>query len=206
MAKKKKKSKKILLLSAMAFVCVIIFFLALSLLLIQSKRSSEPNPVVVLETTMGEIELSLDRTRAPATVEEFLLFVDEKYYDGTIIYDITPGRFVQGGVYTADFRTKPAHAPIILESNSGLKNKAWTIGLARQSDSAPSSGAFYINLADNPDLDYNPPEKPGFAVFGNVSSGFDTLKAMNSSRTVVRFKSAGWPAENIIITKAYRKR
>lgn len=206
MLKRKAERKKLVMLAIIAIICFSAFLYALTVVIIQSKRSSEPNPVVVLETTMGKIELSLDRTRAPATVEDFLSFVEEGYYDGTLIYDISPGMFVQGGVYTADFRTKQAHEPIILESNNGLKNNAWTIGVSRQDEMKFSSGAFYINLADNPNLDYNPPKTPGFAVFGNVSSGFDVLSAINSSPTVTRFGSAGWPAENIIITRAYRKK
>lgn len=206
MLKRKSERKKLLMLAMIAVICLAAFLYSLTIVLIQSKRSSEPNPVVVLETTKGNIELSLDRNRAPATVEDFLSFVEEGYYDGTLIYDISPGRFIQGGVYTSDFRTKPGHEPIILESNNGLKNKAWTIGVSRQDEMKFSSGAFYINLADNPDLDYNPPKTPGFAVFGNVSSGFDVLSAINSTPTVTIFGSAGWPAENIIITRAYRKK
>jgi len=205
MAKHRKKKKKIL--SALSFLFILLILAAMLFIIIsKSAKDAEPNPVVVLETTKGNIELSLDRVRAPATVDNFLRYVDEKYYDGLLMHRIVPGRFIEAGVYTSQFREKSTHEPIILESNNGLKNKAWTIAMVHQAAPDSATNGFFINLADNPNLDYNPPSTPGFAVFGNISSGFDVLSAINSTKTNVRFNAAGWPAENIIIIKAYRKK
>lgn len=204
--KKNKLENKMLLLSFITLICLLVFSVSVFLMLSRTNRSKEPNPLVVLETTMGEIELSLDRTRAPISVDNFLSYVEEGYYDGTLIHQVSKGRFVEGGVYNPNFYEKPTHEPIILESNNGLINRAWTIGFGHLEEPNSATNGFYINLADNPDLDYNPPLTPGYAVFGNVSSGFDTLSLINSTPTITLFKQAGWPAENIIIMRAYRKK
>lgn len=196
------KKQIFFLISIITLLIIIILFLLLPKVI----RDSEPNPVVVIETSKGNIELSLDRVAAPATVNNFLRYVDEKYYDSLLIHRVVPGKFVEGGVYTAGLREKPVHEPIILESNNGLKNKAWTIAMGHQSNPNSATNGFFINLADNPNLDYNPPSTPGFAVFGNISSGFDALRAINSTPTIMQFNAAGWPSENIIIIKAYRKK
>jgi peptidyl-prolyl cis-trans isomerase A (cyclophilin A) len=206
MTKRKKSSgnkKQIFFLaSIMALLLIIIIFFLLPKVI----SDAEQNPVVVLETTKGKITLSLDRVAAPVTVNNFLRYVDEKYYDGLLVHKIIRGRFIEAGVYTPNIREKPTHEPIILESNNGLKNRAWTIAMGRQAQLNSATNGFFINLADNPNLDYNPPSTPGFAVFGNISSGFDVLSAINSTPTIVKYNFFDWPAEDIIIIKAYRKR
>lgn len=134
-------------------------------------------PVVVVDTSLGELELELDPQRAPRTVENFLRYVRAGFYDGTIFHRVIDGFMVQGGGYTRDLRLKtPLFPSIPLESRNGLKNRRGALAMARGRAPDSATCQFYINLVDNPFLDYNETTNPaGHAVFGRVISGWETL-------------------------------
>lgn len=128
------------------------------------------NPVVELETDVGAITVELYQEEAPVTVENFLRYVEDGFYDGTIFHRIIPGFMMQGGGLTFDFVEKETREPIVNESDNGLPNKEGTIAMARTSDPDSAAAQFYINLADNTHLD-----EEGYAVFGNVVDGWEVI-------------------------------
>lgn len=131
-------------------------------------------PRVELTTDEGTIILELFPERAPATVDNFLRYVDEGYYEGTIFHRVIPGFVLQGGGLTYDFTRKPPRDPIINESDNGLSNKPMTLAMARHSDPDSATSQFYINLNHNPGLDATE-DRPGYTVFGQVVDGYDTV-------------------------------
>ncbi|WP_449370120.1 peptidylprolyl isomerase [Thiomonas sp.] len=132
-------------------------------------------PKVEFVTTMGRFVVQLDPVRAPKTVANFLDYVKSGFYKGTIFHRVIPGFMVQGGGFTADMQQKPTRAPIPLESQNGLRNLKGTIAMARTSNPNSATSQFFINVADNPSLDYPKPDGYGYAVFGKVSSGMDVI-------------------------------
>ena len=133
----------------------------------QSADSPASSPRVRVYTTAGSFVIELNRERAPLTVEAFLAYVKQGFYNGTIFHRVIPGFIAQAGGYTADFKLKPTKGNIVNESGNGLANLRGTVGLARSNDPHSGTSQFYINLADNVDL--NPrPTRWGYAVFGKV--------------------------------------
>jgi cyclophilin family peptidyl-prolyl cis-trans isomerase len=153
---------------------------------------------VKLETTMGDIVIELDEKASPVTVKNFLAYVEESFYDGTIFHRVIPNFMIQGGGFTPDMVQKQTHPPIINESNNGLKNDRGTIAMARlpQPDSATSQ--FFINHRDNPGLNYVP-NKPGYAVFGKVVEGMDTVDKIAAVKTGQKGRFADVPVEPVVI-------
>ncbi|MDB5985978.1 MAG: peptidyl-prolyl cis-trans isomerase [Nevskia sp.] len=146
----------------------------------------EPTPRVLLQTSMGDIIVQLDREHAPRSVDNFLRYVRERHYDGSLIHRVVPGFVIQGGGYDVALQEKPAHAPIPLEAGNGLSNLRGTLGMAR--DEAPDSATaeFYINLADNLKLDPHPDipgREHGYAVFGRVIDGMAVVDRIATIRT-----------------------
>jgi len=141
--------------------------------------TAAPAPRVALHTSMGEIVIELAPDKAPATVENFLGYVREGFYNGTILHRVIDNLLIQGGAYTVDLQTKPTRAPIALESNNELSNLRGTIAAARAPSTSESATAqFFINVVDNPRFDYssdNSEFTKGFAVFGHVVSGMDVI-------------------------------
>lgn len=140
--------------------------------------AANPHPKVTIETTEGNIVVELDRNKAPASVKNFLMYVDEGHYNGTIFHRVIDGFMIQGGGYSEDFQRKPTHDPVHNESNNGLKNTIGTIAMARTRDPESATAQFFINVADNDFLD-SPPDSPtgtGYTVFGHVISGMDTVQ------------------------------
>lgn len=136
--------------------------------------ASSLTPQVQIETSHGSFVVELDTVRAPLSAENFLRYVRDRHYDGTVFHRVIPGFVVQGGGFGADFAPREPRAPIPNESGNGLANRRGTLGLARTD--SPHSGAaqFYVNLADNAGLDPLP-SRWGFAVFGRVIAGMETL-------------------------------
>lgn len=152
--------------------------LILSLMLAPlSIRGQEPfevtaEPQVRVFTTVGEFVIKLDRARAPLTVEAFLEYVTQGFYAGTVFHRVVQGFVAQGGGYTADLEPKATTGMVFNESGNGLSNLRGTVGLARANDPHSGTSQFYINLADN--LDLNPrPTRWGYAVFGTIVEGMD---------------------------------
>ncbi|WP_348759486.1 peptidylprolyl isomerase [Candidatus Methylocalor cossyra] len=141
---------------------------------------SETSPQVKFETNLGDIVVTLNPSKAPVTVENFLAYVKEGFYDGTLFHRVIPGFMAQGGGFTKDFQPKPTHPPIKNEADNGLPNKRGTIAMARSSDPNSATAQFFINFKDNAFLDYrNPtPQGWGYAVFGEVTQGMDVVDKM----------------------------
>jgi cyclophilin family peptidyl-prolyl cis-trans isomerase len=138
------------------------------------------NPAVVIKTTKGDITVELDPVKAPVTVQNFLSYVDEKFYDGTIFHRIIKGFMIQGGGLTPDYKEKKEKAPIKNESGNGLSNLRGTIAMARGEALNSATCQFYINHADNmPSLDRK------YAVFGRVIAGMDVVDAIAAVPTGV---------------------
>ncbi len=143
------------------------------------------NPKVKMQTTLGDIALELDAQAAPISVKNFLEYVNDGYYDGTIFHRVIKGFMIQGGGLTAKMHPKPANDPIINEASNGLKNKRGTIAMARTADPDSATSQFFINHADNDFLDYTgpTPDRIGYAVFGKVTEGMDVVDKIAAVRT-----------------------
>ena len=138
-------------------------------------------PKVKLTTSMGDIVVQLDPAKAPKTVENFLAYVNDKHYDGTVFHRVMDGFMIQGGGFTADMQQKPTKPPIALEANNGLKNDTYTIAMARTSNPNSATSQFFINVKDNAMLNAPQPDGHGYAVFGKVVEGtavVDKIKAV----------------------------
>ena len=143
-----------------------------------TQQMSNPHPRVKLETNLGDLVLTLDAEKAPKTTENFLTYVKEGFYDGTIFHRVIDGFMIQGGGFDKDMRQKPTQAPIKNEAANGLKNDVYTIAMARTSDPNSASAQFFINVKDNDFLNYSAPTVQGFgyAVFGKVVEGQDVVE------------------------------
>lgn len=142
----------------------------------ESEDPEAPKPVnIVLETDLGNIEIELDAAQAPKTVANFLTYVDEKAYDGTLFHRVIPDFMIQGGGFDSEYKQKDTHAPIRNEADNGLKNLRGTIAMARTSAPHSATNQFFINVVDNKALDFTAKTEAGwgYAVFGKVTSGMD---------------------------------
>jgi len=160
--------------------------------------------IVVLVTSMGNIEIALATKEAPITTANFLSYVEADYFDGTIFHRVIPRFMIQGGGFTPDGTQKTTGNPIVLESDSGLKNKRGTIAMARTPDPNSATSQFFINVKDNPDLDYSP-TRDGYAVFGEVIEGMDVVDAIEGVKTATKGLFEDWPEEDVVILSAYVK-
>jgi len=158
---------------------------ALLVMSLGQANADDQHPRVRLSTTFGDIVLELDREKAPKSVENFLSYVQEGYYDGTIFHRVIDGFMAQGGGFTQDFQKKPTHAPIANEADNGLKNLNGTIAMARTNDPQSATAQFFINVADNGFLDYQSPTPRGwgYAVFGKVVEGMDVVDKIRRTPT-----------------------
>ena len=128
-------------------------------------------PRVQFDTSLGDFVVELEPAKAPKTVENFLQYVNDKHYDGTVFHRVIDGFMVQGGGFTADMQQKPTRAPIPLEARNGLKNDRYTIAMARTANPNSATAQFYINVANNDMLNAPNPDGHGYAVFGKVVQG-----------------------------------
>jgi len=154
---------------------IFIFALAISLFFANSGAMAADKPLVAIKTDLGTVVIELYPREAPVTVKNFLDYIDNKFYDGTIFHRVVPGFVVQGGGYTFDFAEKQTKKPIQNESGNGLKNEYKTIAMARQSDPDSATAQFYINLKNNDGLNATD-SKPGYAVFGKVIAGMEVIE------------------------------
>ncbi len=136
------------------------------------------DPIVVLKTSMGDIEIQLDPKNAPLSTANFLSYVNKKFYDGTIFHRIIRGFMVQGGGFTQDMQEKPTDPPIKNEASNGLQNLRGTISMARTSDPDSATSQFFLNLVDNSALDPGAQSGAGYAVFGKIIKGLDVIDKM----------------------------
>lgn len=162
------------------------------------------HPLVNIETSEGKIVLELDSARAPGSVENFLDYVNTGFYDGTIFHRVIDGFMIQGGGFTADFKRKETRDPISNEANNGMKNRRYSIAMARTNSPHSATAQFFINTVDNDSLDYtsSTPRGWGYAVFGHVVDGFEVVNNISSTVTGPGGPfSRDTPQEPIVITK-----
>jgi cyclophilin family peptidyl-prolyl cis-trans isomerase len=167
----------------------------------QPAKSANPN--VRMTTSMGVIEIELDAKRAPATVKNFLGYVDSGFYNGTIFHRVIPGFMVQGGGMTPGMKEKPTASKIQNEAGNGLKNLTGTLAMARTSDPHSASAQFFINTVDNAFLDHTAknPQGWGYAVFGKVTKGMDVVKKIEAVQTANAGMHQNVPENDIVIAK-----
>jgi peptidyl-prolyl cis-trans isomerase A (cyclophilin A)/peptidyl-prolyl cis-trans isomerase B (cyclophilin B) len=160
--------------------------------LLASLNAGAANPQVELKTSLGAIVVELDADKAPLTVENFLQYVKNGHYDGTVFHRVIPGFMIQSGGFTADFKEKPTRASIRNEAGNGLRNAVGTLAMARTSDPHSASAQFFINVADNTSLNFRFPtqEGYGYAVFGKVVKGMDVVER------IVRVQTGPGPASH----------
>ncbi len=142
-------------------------------------------PVVEFKTSHGTFVIALDAARAPATVANFLSYVDAGHYDGTVFHRVIPTFMVQGGGFDRNLEKKPVRAPIQNEATNGLKNTRGTVAMARTSDPHSATAQFFVNVVDNAFLDHQAPEGAGwgYCVFGRVIDGMDVVDAIRDEPT-----------------------
>jgi peptidyl-prolyl cis-trans isomerase B (cyclophilin B) len=163
-------------------------------------------PVVLLETTKGDIRIELDADKAPKTVENFLAYVDAGHYDGTIFHRVIPGFMIQGGGFTPAMEQKKTRSPIENEAANGLDNDRGTLAMARTSDPDSATAQFFINVVDNDFLNHKSPDPRGmgYAVFGHVTEGMDVVDAIAGVPTTSKGPHQNVPAEPVVIESAKR--
>ena len=163
---------------------------------------------VVVETDLGNIEMDLEDEKAPKSVANFLTYVDDKHYDGTIFHRVIPGFMAQGGGYDATFEKKPVREAVENEGDNGLKNTRGTVAMARTSDPHSATAQFFVNVKDNGFLDHTGKNSTGwgYTVFGKVTSGMDVVDKIVAVTTGSRGPfSKDAPIENITIKSVHRK-
>ncbi|MEL6722602.1 MAG: peptidylprolyl isomerase [Pseudomonadota bacterium] len=167
--------------------------------------AEDKTETVILQTTSGEITLLLDTAKAPETVANFLRYVDEGFYDGTIFHRVIKNFMIQGGGLTQDLTRKPTHDPVQNEAKNGLKNVRGSIAMARTQAPHSATAQFFINHQDNLNLDYPGFDGWGYAVFGQVSQGMDVVDQIANVSTGYQAGRQNVPRQPIIITSAKRK-
>jgi cyclophilin family peptidyl-prolyl cis-trans isomerase len=159
--------------------------------------------MIRFETSHGPFTIELFPKEAPVTVENFLRYVDDGFFDGTIFHRIVPGFVIQGGGLTADFDNKETRKPISNEAKNGLKNTRGSLSMARTSDINSATSQFFVNLTDNAFLD-NSARDYGYAVFGRVTEGMDVIDKIAKVGTGRRKGYTDAPLEDVVITSARR--
>ena len=162
------------------------------------KMEAKPTRVK-METNMGDMIIELNAEAAPVTVKNFLDYVEEGFYDGTIFHRVIANFMIQGGGLTPDMKGKEAHEPIINEASNGLKNERGTIAMARTSHPDSASSQFFINHRANPNLNYSGESNPGYAVFGKVVEGIEVVDKIAAVNTTSKGPYRDVPAETVMI-------
>ncbi|MBQ9536310.1 MAG: peptidyl-prolyl cis-trans isomerase [Desulfovibrionaceae bacterium] len=164
------------------------------------------NPIVLIETTAGDILVELDSEKAPKTVANFLSYVDSGFYANTIFHRVIKNFMIQGGGLDARMNEKITNEPIENEATNGLKNKRGTIAMARTTDPHSATAQFFINLVDNDFLDHTAPTRDGwgYCVFGTVTDGLDVVDKIGKSKTKSQDHYDDVPVEMVLITNISR--
>jgi peptidyl-prolyl cis-trans isomerase B (cyclophilin B) len=160
--------------------------------------------MIKLHTNYGDITLELDSEKAPATVQNFIDYVNSGYYDNTIFHRVIDGFMIQGGGFEPGMLQKQTRAPIKNEASNGLKNDKYTIAMARTSDPHSATAQFFINVKDNDFLNYKSPtpQSFGYCVFGRVVEGMDVVDEIKKVKTGDRSGHQNVPLENVVLEKA----
>jgi len=163
--------------------------------------ATTPGPVVVLETSMGNIRIALDEARAPITVKNFLAYVRSGHYEGTTFHRVIPGFMVQGGGMDVQMKEKAVRAPIKNEAANKVRNDRGTIAMARTAEPNSATSQFFINVKNNASLDYGI-GGAGYAVFGTVIEGMDVVDRIVAVPTTSRGGHQNVPVTPVVITRA----
>ncbi|MCH2190071.1 MAG: peptidylprolyl isomerase [Gammaproteobacteria bacterium] len=157
--------------------------------------------MVIIKTSKGDIELALNAEKAPETVANFLSYIEDKHYDGTIFHRVIKGFMIQGGGFEPGLSQKPTKAPIVNEANNGLKNDKYTIAMARTSAPHSATAQFFINSKDNDFLNFTSETQNGwgYAVFGEVVNGKDVVDEIERVRTGNSNGFGDVPREDVVI-------
>ena len=156
-------------------------------------------PSVEMQTSMGRIVIELDSEKAPKTVQNFVQYVNEGFYNGTVVHRVIPGFMIQGGGFTVDMNQKPAARKVENEGRNGLKNDRGTIAMARTADPHSASSQFFVNHRDNSSLNYPASDGWGYTVFGKVPPGMDVVDKIAKVETGNRSMHQNVPLEPVII-------
>ncbi len=162
------------------------------------------NTKVLLKTSMGDIELELYADKAPISVQNFLRYVDEGFYNGTVFHRVINSFMIQGGGFDQNMQQKTTHQAIQNEAKNGLKNKRGTIAMARLTPPHSATAQFFINHVDNTNLDYPSYDGWGYAVFGKVTKGMDTVDKIADVYTVTRNGMQNVPENPVLLINASR--
>jgi len=170
----------------------------------EGNQSMSTNPRVKLHTNMGDMVITLDAAKAPKTTENFLTYVKEGFYNGTIFHRVIDGFMIQGGGFEPGMKQKQTHAPIENEANNGLKNDKYTVAMARTSDPHSATAQFFINVSNNDFLNFTAPTPNGwgYAVFGAVTEGTEVVDKIKGVKTGNKGFHQNVPNEDIVIEKA----
>lgn len=161
------------------------------------------NPKVLLQTSQGDITIELDKENAPLSSENFLSYVEDAAYDGTIFHRVIDGFMIQGGGFNPDMSQRSSNAPVKNEADNGLKNEVGTVAMARTSEPHSASNQFFINVGNNDFLNHTSPTGQGwgYAVFGKVTDGMDVVNKIKSCKTGLKGHHEDVPVEVITIDK-----
>jgi len=165
-------------------------------------EASKEVKMVKLETSMGDVIIELNEDAAPVTAANFLRYVQERFYDGTIFHRVIQGFMIQGGGLLADMQPKQTHPSIVNEAGNGLKNVRGSIAMARTNNPNSATSQFFINHTDNTPLDHVADRNPGYAVFGSVIEGMDVVDKIAAVKTTQRAGYKDVPVEPIVIKSA----
>jgi len=163
-----------------------------------TSKTQGGNPVVIISTSKGDIKVELFKNEAPITVENFLSYANDGFYDGTIFHRVIPNFMIQGGGFTPDFVQKETKAPIKNEATNGLKNDRGTLAMARTQVVDSATSQFFINVVDNDFLN-NGARDYGYAVFGKVTDGMDVVDAIAGVSTANKGMHGNVPTEDVVI-------
>lgn len=165
------------------------------------------NPQVIMETSHGTIEIELFEDKAPITVSNFLKYVDDKFYDGTIFHRVINNFMIQGGGMNAKMEEKPTRASIKNEATNGLRNEIGTIAMARTSEPHSATAQFFINVADNSFLNHTAQTNSGwgYAVFGKVTNGMHVVNRIKTVKTGMMGGHSDVPMDTVTIKSIKRK-
>jgi peptidyl-prolyl cis-trans isomerase B (cyclophilin B) len=170
---------------------------ALGVLSVSAARAA--NPIVVMETNHGTVKIELFEDKAPVTVKNFLKYVEDKHYDGTVFHRVIDGFMIQGGGFEPGMKEKKTREPIKNESNNGLSNARGTIAMARTSAPDSATAQFYINVKDNKGLDGSPDKASGYTVFGRVTEGMDVVNKIKEVKTGTKAGFENVPEDDVVI-------
>lgn len=157
---------------------------------------------VKIQTSKGEITIQLDSEKAPVSAANFVSYVEQKFFDGTIFHRVIPDFMIQGGGFSPDMSQKDTAEAIVNEASNGLKNDRGTLAMARTNDPDSATAQFFINLKDNDFLNYAGPANPGYAVFAKVTEGMDVVDKIAAVKTAQKGYHDDVPVDEVLIESA----